>query len=326
MTLISQQPRLVTVFGGSGFIGRHIVRALAAAGYRVRVAVRRPDLAFHLQPLGGVGQIVPVQANLRFADSVRAAVAGADAVVNAVGVLRAAGAQTAAAVNADGARRIAEAARAAGIDRFVHLSAIGADATSTVAYARSKAEGEAAVLAAVPDAVILRPSVVFGPEDHFFNLFAGLASLTPLLPLIGGGTTRLQPVYVEDVAAAVARAVAGAARPGTVYELGGPDVMTLADCMALAARESGRKARFVKVSAGLARALARATAWVPGSPLAADEVDMLATDNVVSPAAIADGRDLPGLGLPPRAVAAIVPGYLYRFLPHGQYDRVGHGA
>lgn len=325
MTLIPESPRLVTVFGGSGFIGRHIVRALAKRGYRVRVAVRRPDLATHLQPAGGPGQIVPVQANLRYPASIGAAIAGADAVVNAVGVMRETGAQSHAAVNVAGAGTIAAACVEAGIGRLVQLSAIGADRDSPASYGRSKAEGELAALAALPETVILRPSVVFGPEDRFFNLFAGMAMLSPVLPLIGGGATRLQPVYAGDVAEAVARAVDGKANPGTVYELGGPDVLTLGDCMRIAVAESGRRRAFFRISAGLARRLAGLVSWVPGSPVAPEEIDALAADSVVSAAALAEGRDLRGLGIEPGAVVALVPDYLYRFRPRGQFDRDGRG-
>ena len=217
---------LITVFGGSGFIGRHVVRALAKRDYRIRVAVRRPGLAGHLQPLGRVGQIHAVQANLRYPASVEAAMRGSHATVNLVGILSEAGAQRFDAVQGIGAGAIARAARAAGA-RMVHVSATGADASSSSRYARSKAAGENAVLDAVPSATILRPSVVFGPEDQFSNRFAALARMSPVLPLIGGGSTKLQPVYVGDVATAVADAVDGKARQGAVYELGGPEILTM---------------------------------------------------------------------------------------------------
>lgn len=212
--------RLVTIFGGSGFLGRHLTQALAKRGWRVRAAVRRPDLAGHLQPLGMVGQIHAVQANLRYPDSVARAVAGADAVVNLVGILHEGGRQTFSAVQAQGPRIVAEAAAKAGVESLVQVSAIGADANSPADYARSKAAGEAATLAAFPTAVIMRPSIVFGPEDQFFNRFADMARFLPFLPLIGGGETKFQPVYVGDVAEAIARALEGAAKPGATYELG----------------------------------------------------------------------------------------------------------
>lgn len=219
MTAVPEE-RLVTVFGGSGFIGRHVVRALARRGWRIRVAVRRPDLAFHLQPLGRVGQIHAVQANLRFPDSVARAAEGADAIVNLVGILYETGRQRFAAIQAEGAATVAETAAKIGA-RLVHGSAIGADPNSRSKYAQTKAAGEAAVRQHVPEAVILRPSVVFGPEDDFFNKFAAMARLSPVLPLVGGGKTRFQPVFVGDVAAAVDAALEGRARPGTIYELGG---------------------------------------------------------------------------------------------------------
>ncbi len=222
MAEISDKPRLVTVFGGSGFLGRHVVRALAKRGYRVRAAVRRPDLAGHLQPLGTVGQIQAVQANLRVRWSVDRAVQGSDAVINLVGILAPSGAQTFDAVQAFGARAVAEAARAAGVTRLVHVSAIGADAGSASGYGRTKALGEQAVFETVPGAVVFRPSIVFGPEDDFFNRFAEMARFAPVLPLIGGGETKFQPVFVGDVAEAIARAVDGTVAGGKVYELGGP--------------------------------------------------------------------------------------------------------
>ena len=205
--------RLVTVFGGSGFVGRHVVRALALDGWRVRVACRRPDLAFFLQPLGGPGQVMPVQANVRDPASVAAAMRGADAVVNLVGILAEGGKQKFAVIQAEGARVIAQAARAAGVTDLVHISAIGADSKSASAYGRSKAQGEAAVLEAVPEAVILRPSVIFGPEDDFFNRFGTMSRFFPLIPIVGA-QTKFQPVYVGDVAKAVALALAGKAKHG----------------------------------------------------------------------------------------------------------------
>ncbi len=226
----SNQETLVTVFGGSGFLGRNVVRALAKRGYRVRVAVRRPELAGHLQPLGRVGQIHAVQANVRYPASVEAAMRDASVAVNLIGILTEGGAQSFDAVQAKGAETIAKAAHAVGA-RMVHVSAIGADANSPSAYGRTKAAGEQAVLAAVPSATIMRPSLLFGPEDQFTNRFAALARISPFLPLIGGGTTRMQPAYVGDVATAVADAVDGKTKPGGVYELGGPEVLTMREIM-----------------------------------------------------------------------------------------------
>ncbi|WP_237152659.1 complex I NDUFA9 subunit family protein [Oryzibacter oryziterrae] len=321
MTLISDAPRLVTVFGGSGFIGRHVVRALAQRGYRVRVAVRRPDLAFHLQPLGTVGQITPVQANLRYKTSVDHAVAGSDAVVNLVGIMTASGRQTHAAVQAFGARAVAEACKASGVTTLVHMSATASDANSASAYARTKFAGEAAVLEVMPNAIVLRPSAVFGPEDKFFNLFASMAAVAPALPLIGGGKTLFQPVYVEDVAEAIARAVDGKVAGGKVYELGGPDELSLRDCMERVLRETGRKRALINLPFPLATLLARLTGWLPGAPLTVDQVELLKSPSVVSHAAIAEKRTFEAFGIKPKSLDAVLPTYLYRYLPHGQYDR-----
>ncbi|MFS8036396.1 complex I NDUFA9 subunit family protein [Xanthobacter sp. AM11] len=312
---------LVTVFGGSGFVGRHVVRALAMRGYRVRVAVRRPELAGFLQPLGFVGQIQLSQANVRYPDSVVRAVDGAEAVVNLVGVLAESGRQGFDAVHVFGARTIAAAAAAEGAP-LVHLSAIGADVKAAAAYARSKGEGEAAVRAAVPDAVIFRPSIVFGPEDDFFNRFAAMARLSPVLPLIGGGATRFEPVFVGDVAAAVLKAVDGKARAGTTYELGGPEVRTFRELMELMLREICAHRLLVDLPFGLADLMARLTQWAPGAPLTRDQVAMLRTDNVVSDAAKAERRTLAGLDLTPSSLSAVLPTYLWRFRKAGQFTRV----
>lgn len=312
--------KLVTVFGASGFLGRHVVLALARRGYRIRAAVRRPDLAEHLQPLGGVGQIMPVQANLRYRWSVDRAVDGADAVVNLVGILYQSGRQSFDAVQGFGPRAIAEAARAAGLNSIVHVSAIGADAASPAAYARSKAAGEAGVLETLPDSVILRPSIVFGPEDDFFNRFAAMARMSPVLPLVGGGGTKFQPVYVGDVAAAIAKAVDGGCKPGTVYELGGPEVKSFKECLELMLEITRRKRLLLPLPFGAAEMLARVLQLLPKPLLTVDQVKMLRVDNVVSAAAEAEGRTLAGLGINPSSLAAILPSYLTRFREHGQYD------
>jgi uncharacterized protein YbjT (DUF2867 family) len=313
--------RLVTVFGGSGFIGRHVVRALAKRGWRVRPAVRRPDLAGHLQPMGGVGQIMPVQANLRYPDSVARAVEGADAVVNLVGILYETGRQSFEAVQAEGPRAIARAAARAGVSNLVHMSAIGADAASPALYARSKAAGEAAVLAEVPAGVILRPSIVFGPEDNFFNQFAGLARMLPALPLIGGGATRFQPVFAGDVAEAVAAALDGKAKAGAAYELGGPAVKSFKDILEYILKETGRSRPLVPLPFAVAELQGRLLELLPMKPLLTrDQVRMLKTDNVVSDAAKVDGRTLEGLGITPESIEAIVPSYLYRFRKAGQFE------
>ena len=313
---------LVTVFGGSGFVGRHVVRALARRGLRIRAACRRPDLAGHLQPMGAVGQIMPVQANLRYPDSVVRAVEGAQAVVNCVGVLSPAGKQSFDAVHVDGARAIARAAREAGVARLLHISAIGADKSSSAAYARSKAAGEAAVLEEFPDAIILRPSIVFGPEDEFFNRFASMARFSPL-PLIGGGRTRFQPVFVGDLAAAVAACVVdGKGRPGAVYEIGGPEVLSFRDILDKTQSWAGRERGYLRLPFWLAKLQALLTAPLPNAmrPVTLDQIRMLQTDNVVSEAAKTEGRTLAGLGVTqPQAAAAIVPRYLERFKVRGQY-------
>jgi len=308
------------VFGGSGFLGRHVVRALAKERYRIRVAVRRPDLAGHLQPLGLVGQIEAVQANLRHRASVLAAVRGSDVVVNLVGILFETGRQRFDTVHAMGAEAVALAA-AADNARMIHVSAIGADENSTAAYARSKALGEKLVLAATPQASILRPSIVFGPNDAFFNRFAAMARLSPVLPLIGGGRTRFQPVFAGDVAAAIAKAVAGETRPGAIYELGGPEIFTFRELMEFVLATIGRRRLLLPLPFGIARLQAAVLELLPKPPLTRDQVELLRTDNVVSDAARNDGRTLAGLGIEPRSVAAIVPAYLWRFRKAGQFQR-----
>jgi uncharacterized protein YbjT (DUF2867 family) len=312
---------LITIYGGSGFIGRHVVRAIAKTGARMRVAVRRPDLALHLQPLGDVGQINAVQANVRFPDSLLAAADGADAVINLVGILFPTGKQTFKSVQDEGARHVTEAARAAGASALVHISAIGADADSPSAYARSKALGEDAIKDLYPEAVILRPSVVFGPEDDFFNRFAKLARIAPALPLIGGGRTRFQPVYAGDVAKAVMAGLTGKAKAGLPYELGGPEVLTLKEVMQRVLTYTMRKRLLVPEPFWLAKLQAAFLQWLPKPPLTIDQVRLLQTDNVVSEAAIKARRTLEGLGIEPVAVAAVVPGYLEQFRPRGQFSQ-----
>jgi uncharacterized protein YbjT (DUF2867 family) len=313
---------LVTVLGGSGFVGRYAVRALANDGWRVRAAIRRPDLAGHLQPMGAVGQIQPVQANIRYPDSLVRAFEGAEAVVNLVGILVKSGAQTFQAVHVAGARAAAKAAREAGAKTFVHVSAIGADRKSGGRYGRTKAAGEAAVLAEFPTAVIVRPSLVFGPEDQLFNRFAAMASSAPLLPLIGGGRTLMQPVYAGDVGAAIAAACAGRAKPRTIYELGGPDTITFRQLLDLTQQWTGRRRWYVRIPFWLAQLGALLTVPLPNTmrPLTVDQVRMLMRPNVVSAEAVKEGRTLAGLGIQnPHTMAAVVPGYLERFQPHGQF-------
>lgn len=320
MAITLNNTALITLYGGSGFIGRHVVRAIAKTGARMRVAVRRPELAGHLQPLGGVGQIVAVQANVRYPDSLLAAADGADAVINLVGILFPTGKQTFKAVQDEGARHVAEAARKAGAHMLVHLSAIGADAGAPSVYARSKAEGEKAVKDVFPGAVILRPSIVFGPEDDFFNRFAALARIAPALPLIGGGKTRFQPVFVGDVAKAVLAALTGKAGQPAPYELGGPEILTLKEVMQRVLAYTMRKRLLVPEPFWLAKVQAAFLQWLPKPPLTIDQVRLLETDNVVSEAAMQAGRTLEGLGIEPVAVAAVVPDYLEQFRPRGQFS------
>ncbi|WP_457662666.1 complex I NDUFA9 subunit family protein [Sinorhizobium medicae] len=326
MTL-SNLPPLVTIFGGSGFVGRHVVRALAKRGYRIRVAVRRPDLAGHLQPLGNVGQISFVQANLRYRNSVDRAVDGADHVINCVGVLFENGRNTFDAVQDFGARAVAEAAGATGAT-LTHISAIGADARSDSSYARTKGRAEAAILEILPTAVILRPSIIFGPEDGFFNKFAEMARFSPVLPLIGGGNTRFQPVYVTDVAEAVARSVDGKLAGGTIYELGGPQVLSFRECLDIMLKTIDRKRSFVSLPFGIASLMGSVASLVPfiEPPLTADQVVLLKSDNVVSAMAETEGRTFAGIGIEPTMLESILPTYLVRYRPHGQYTRTGRAA
>ncbi|MGE3996876.1 MAG: complex I NDUFA9 subunit family protein [Variibacter sp.] len=312
---------LITVFGGSGFLGRHLIRALARQGYRIRVGVRRPDLAGDLQPLGRVGQVAAVQANIRHPESVAAAVRDAHVVINLVGIMFERGRQRFDAVQAQGAANVAQAAAAVGA-RMIQVSAIGADPDSPSHYARSKAAGEAAVREAVPDAVIVRPSFLFGPEDDFFNRFAAMARMSPFLPLVGGGAIRCQPVYVGDVAAAIATAVEGRARPGTTYELGGPDVKTFRELMEFILATIGRRRLLLPIPFALARLQAQVLQFLPKPPLTPDQVALLHLDNVVSEAAEGEGRTLAGLGISPTAMAAVIPSYLWRFRKAGQFSRV----
>lgn len=314
--------KLATIFGGSGFVGRYVTRELAGRGWRIRAASRRPDLASHLQPMGAVGQIHAVQSNLRYPDSIAQAVEGADAVVIAVGVLASTGKQSFSALHENGPRAVAKAAREAGVKRLIHISAIGADVKSSANYARSKAKGEAAVLEEFPDAIILRPSIVFGPEDEFFNRFAGMAKMSPLLPLIGGGRTRFQPVFVGDLGRAVSNAIEGAGTPGTIYELGGPEVMSFRQLLEKTKEWSGQSAGYLPLPFWLAKLQALLTWPLPNSlrPVTLDQVRMLQADNVVSEIASKDGRTIAALGIEqPHACGAIVPGYLERFKPHGQF-------
>ena len=315
---------LVTVFGGSGFVGSQVVRALAKRGSRVRVAVRNPGRGYRLRMLGDVGQIEVVQANIRDAPSVARALGGAEACVNAVAVLYESGRQTFDALHVEGARAIAQGAKAQGVERFVQISAIGADAASPSRYARTKAAGEAAVREAIPTATIIRPSVVFGAEDQFFNRFAAMAMVSPALPLIGGGHTRFQPVFVTDVAAAVSQAVHDPATAGRVYELGGPSVYSFKALMELMLAEIGRRRILASLPFPLAKMLGlggdlAARIGLP-PPITADQVESLRADNIVGPGALG----LADLGVTPTALEPIIGTYLYRFRAGGQYaEQIG---
>lgn len=319
MTEVLQTPKLVTVFGGAGFLGRHVVRALAKRGYQVRVACRRPDLAGHLQPLGNVGQIQAVQANLRVRWSVDRAVQNADHVVNLVAILFESGRQSFDAVQDFGARAVAEAARGVGA-KLTHVSAIGANPKSDSDYARTKGLGEKAVLETVPDAVIFRQSFMFGPEDGFFNKFANMARFTPVLPLIGGDV-HSQPVFVGDVAEAIARSVDGKVAGGKVYELGGPQVLTMRQNFEEMLRAIDRKRWLAPVPWWAAELQGAIFGMLPKPLLTSDQVKLLKRDNVVSEAAISEGRTLQGIGIQPTTLASILPSYLWRYRPAGQFTK-----
>jgi uncharacterized protein YbjT (DUF2867 family) len=321
MAITLNNRALVTVYGGSGFIGRHVVRAIAKTGARMRVAVRRPELAGHLQPLGGVGQINAVQANVRLPESLLAAADGADGVVNLVGILFPTGKQSFKSVQDEGARHVAKAARAAGAKALVHISAIGANPDSPSLYARSKAAGEAAVRELFPEAVILRPSVVFGPEDDFFNRFAKLARIVPVLPLIGGGKTRFEPVFAGDVAKAVIAGLTGTAKSGGPYELGGPEILTLKEVMQRVLDYTMRRRLLMPVPFWFAKLQAAFLQLLPNPMLTVDQVRLLETDNVVSEEAKRGRRTLEALGIEPVAIASVVPDYLEQFRPRGQFSR-----
>jgi len=308
---------LVTVFGGSGFLGRYAVRALAKDGWRIRVAMRRPHLAPELRVMGDVGQIELVQANVRHPESVARALEGAEAAVNLVGILFETGRQRFSVLQSEAAKAVAEAATAAGAGRFVQISAIGADATSASVYASTKAEGEAAVRAAFPAATILRPSIVFGEEDDFFNRFGGMAAMSPALPLIGGGKTRFQPVYAGDVGAAIARALTSQEAAGKTYELGGPGVYSFRALMELVLKETHHKRALVPVPFPIAEvmgAVAQLIAFTPYTPpITRDQVELLKSDNVAS------GPGLAELKITPTVLESILPTYLWKYRQGGQF-------
>jgi len=319
--------RLVTIFGGSGFVGRYIAWRMANAGWRVRVAVRRPNEALHVKPYGNVGQVEPVTCNIRDDGSVRAVLRGSDAVVNCVGTFDRKGRNNFTAVQGEGATRIARLSAEEGVERLVHLSAIGADAQSASEYARSKAAGEAGIRAHFPRAVILRPSVVFGPEDQFFNRFASMSRFGPLLPVVGGDT-RFQPVYADDVAQAARMGVEGSAAPG-IYELGGPTTASFRELMQLMLEVIRRRRLIVNIPFGIAAAMAwgmellqTVTFGLVQPQITRDQVRSLRVDNVVSDGA----KGFEQLGITPTALDAVLPDYLWRFRPSGQYDAITESA
>lgn len=319
--------KLVTIFGGSGFVGRYIARRMAKEGWRVRVAVRNVNEAMFVRPYGVVGQVEPVFCNIRDDASVAAVTAGADAVVNCVGVLDEVGKNTFAAVQAEGAGRIARIAAETGIARMVHISAIGANVTADSAYARTKAAGEAAVLKHMPGAVILRPSIVFGPEDQFFNRFAAMSRLGPILPVVGADT-KFQPVYVDDVAAVAANAVLGRVSGG-VFELGGPDVHSFRELMQIMLKVIRRRRLVMNIPFWMANLMAMAfgalravSLGLISPPLTRDQVKNLRVDNVVA----ADAKGFDALDMHPTALGAVLPDYLWRFRPSGQYDAIKDSA
>lgn len=320
--------KLVTIYGGSGFVGRYIARRMAKAGWRVRVAVRRPNEAIFVKPYGVVGQVEPVFCNIRDDASVAAVMQGADAVVNCVGILAESGKNSFAAVQAEGAARIARLAAAEGVTRFVQVSAIGADTVSQSDYARTKAAGEQAVMEHMPQAVILRPSIVFGPEDQFFNRFAGMARMGPVIPVVGA-EMRFQPVYVDDVAQAAEKALTSDVAPG-VYELGGPEVESFRALMERMLKVINRRRLVLAVPFLVGRVMG----WgfdllqtvtfglFTNSLITRDQVRNLSRDNVVS----ADARGFAELGIEPVSMEAVLPDYLWRFRPSGQYDAIKQSA
>lgn len=317
--------KLVTIFGGSGFVGRYIARRLAKEGWRVRVAVRRPNEAMHVKPYGTPGQVEPVLCNIRDEASVASVMTGSDAVVNCVGILAEAGKNGFDSVQAEGAGRVARIAADQGVETFVHLSAIGADATSNSAYARTKGAGEAAVQAAFPSAVILRPSIIFGPEDDFFNRFAGMFG--PVLPLVGGNTV-FQPVYVDDVARAAVLGVEGKA-PAGIYELGGPDAHSMKTLMKDMLTVIRRRKLVVNLPffagslMGWSFDLVKKLSFgLVKGPITADQVKLLRQDNVVSKGA----KGFADLDITPVAMEAVLPDYLWRFRPSGQYLAIKESA
>ncbi len=305
--------RTITIFGGSGFVGRYIVQKFAERGDAIRVAVRNPIAANSLKPLGEVGQITPVQASLLSEKQIQKAVMGADIVINLVGILFEKGNQTFESIHVEGAKRIAKAARDQGVERLLHMSALGADLTSRSVYAKTKAEGEKAVKKHFPEVTIFRPSVIFGAEDAFFNRFAEMARFFPALPLIGGGVTRFQPIYVVDVAECFCKASLRDASKGELFELGGPAVYTFKEIMEYLLKTIHRKRLLIPMPYSLAKAIGAFAQFLPKPPLTPDQVELLKKDSVVSPDALTIGN----LDIRPHAMEAIVPEYLAHYLSKG---------
>ena len=315
---------LVTVFGGSGFLGRHLVQVLARRGYRVRVAVRRPNMALYLRPLGDVGQVTPFPANIRDERSIAAAVDGAAAVINLVGIMQEGGTQRFETLQATAPGAIGRLSAAEGVARVVQMSAIGADENSESVYAQTKGLGEKAVLESFPAATIVRPSIVFGPEDDFFNRFARMAAIAPALPLIGGGHTRFQPVYVKDVAEAMVRMIEDPATAGKTYELGGPEVHSFKELMQIMLKIVGRRRLLLPVPFSVAGAMGLIAQLVPGAPLTADQVRLLREDNIVSDIAEGEGRTLRGMGITATSLRSVLPSYLYMYRRGGEFAHPPH--
>lgn len=312
---------LVTVFGGSGFVGRHVVRLLAREGYRIRVAVRHTNTAHFLRPMGDVGQIQIVQANLRDDASVRAALMGADVAINLVGILAPSGKQTFGALHVEAPAGLAKLAKELGVEKVIHMSSLGANAESDSVYASSKGLGEQAVRAAFPSATILRPSIIFGPEDGFFNRFASVARLSPALPLFGGGHTKYQPVFVGDIARAVLTAIKETNAAAATYELGGARVYSFKELMAIILQITERKRLLIPLPFGIAKLVSIFTGLLPSPLLTWDQVKLLKQDNIVGQSGEDDIGTLATLGVENLVSVEInVPTYLHRFRRYGQYE------
>ena len=318
--------KLITIIGGSGFVGRHLVQTLAGQGYRIRIGVRRPDLAGHLQPLGGVGQIMPVQVNVRFPASIKSACQDADVVINLTGILSESGAQSFESVHQFGAQAVASAAAQAGVKKLIHLSAIGADENAASEYGSSKAIGEKLVKKAFAGATIIRPSIIFGSKDGFFNKIADLARFSLILPLIGGGTTKIQPVFVGDVVKAISIIVNTDQLNGTIVELGGPQIFSLKELMDFVIKTTERKRILLPIPWTIAKAIGSVLGVLPYGLLTRDQVLMLEVDNIVSELAQKQGRTLDGLGIKPESISAQVPAYLFRYKKFGQFTETGNSS